>query len=596
MHHRRILWQIFTSYLSIMLAALAAVSLIGAMLLRQSQLAAIDGQLDRVARETDKQLASLTGDLFSDDERATLRKKCDSIAQLTATRVTVIRADGAVISDSHEPPERMENHGNRPEIVAALAGEPGHAIRYSGTLEKTLQYAAVPIVRDGRTIGVVRVAIPLEVSNSSISPLQNRLLLAAAAAALIVSGLCFLASRKLSGSLEEIGEGARLLAKGESNVLLPSPNSRELAELVDALRIMARQLEEHSYAMGRKGTEQQAVLSSMVEGVLAVDSRERVIILNGAAAQIIGGRPAELVGRNLQEVIRNAELRRFASRALNSDEPIEDDIQLHGEMDRVLLVRGTALRDGQARSIGAVIVLNDVTHYRHLENIRRDFVANVSHELKTPIASIKGFVETLLDGALNQPDDARRFLDIIAKQADRLNAIIEDLLSLSKIEQSEEAADLPLELGRIRDVLTSAASECQPLVEQRNIQLAIECDPELTAPINTHLLQQAVFNLIDNAVKYSEPNKPVRLVGLATADEVQIQVIDQGSGVAKEHLPRLFERFYRVDKARSRKVGGTGLGLAIVKHIVLAHHGRVSVSSTPGVGSTFVIHLPATRA
>ncbi len=592
MQQRPILWQIFSSYLLIMLAALVAVLLIGAILLRQSALVAVDGQLERIGREFELQLAAVPGDQFTDSGLAALQTESNNVARLTATRITVIDVAGRVLCDTRESPSKMENHGHRPEIIEALNGGVGKATRYSETLDKTMQYVAVPMMQQRQIRGVVRVAVPMSVSDANISVMQMRLLLAIVAAASVVIVICFVAARWLSRPLEEVSEGARRLAGGDPTVLLPAPNNREMNRVVEALRTMSRQLEEHSHAMGRKGTEQQAVLSSMVEGVLAVDWRERVIILNGAAAQIIGGKQADLVGRNLQEVIRNAELRRFASRALVSDEPIEDDVVLHGEVDRVLLVRGTALRDAQARSIGAVIVLNDVTHYRHLENIRRDFVANVSHELKTPIASIKGFVETLLDGALDEPADARRFLGIVAKQADRLNAIIEDLLSLSKIEQSEEAADLPLETGLVRDVLAGAANECQALIEQRGVQLSVECDHNLTARINSPLLQQAVFNLIDNALKYSEPNKSVRLVCLVVQDEIQIHVIDQGSGIAKEHLPRLFERFYRVDKARSRKVGGTGLGLAIVKHIVQAHHGRVSVTSAIGVGSTFIIHLP----
>ena len=228
-----------------------------------------------------------------------------------------------------------------------------------------------------------------------------------------------------------------------------------------------------------------------------------------------------------------------------------------------------------------MIVLNDVTRFRQLENVRQDFVANVSHELKTPIASIKGFVETLLDGAVEHPDDAMRFLNIIAKQADRLNAIIEDLLSLAKIEQSEHAADLPLMDSSIKDVLESAVMDCQSKAAARQIEVRLECDASVRAAINPPLLEQAVANLLDNAVKYSEPRRSVQIRAHASLGEVVIAVTDEGPGIESEHLPRLFERFYRVDRARSRKLGGTGLGLSIVKHIVQAHRGRITVAEPP---------------
>jgi two-component system phosphate regulon sensor histidine kinase PhoR len=237
--------------------------------------------------------------------------------------------------------------------------------------------------------------------------------------------------------------------------------------------------------------------------------------------------------------------------------------------------------------------MNDISNVRRLETLRRDFVANVSHELKTPITSIKGFVETLLDGALDHRDDAERFLDIVAKQADRLGAIVEDLLSLAKIEQSEETANLDLHDAGVKSVLEAAIRNCEGLARERRVNVALDmAGTDVTADINPPLLEQAVTNLLDNAIKYSPPDRQVVVSAAARNGEVTIAVRDEGVGIEAEHVPRLFERFYRVDKARSRKLGGTGLGLAIVKHIVSAHRGRVEVQSTPGVGSTFTIHLP----
>jgi two-component system phosphate regulon sensor histidine kinase PhoR len=241
---------------------------------------------------------------------------------------------------------------------------------------------------------------------------------------------------------------------------------------------------------------------------------------------------------------------------------------------------------------GVLVVLHDVTQLRRLERIRSDFVANVSHELKTPITSIKGFVETLLDGAVDQPENAERFLRIVAAQSDRLNEIIEDLLTLSRLERDTDRAGISLQRGRVRDVLESAVGVCELKASQKNVSVKLTCDAGLHAEINPAMLEQAVVNLLSNAVKYSPEGETVLLEAAAGPTELVIRVRDHGCGIGPEHLPRLFERFYRVDKARSRKLGGTGLGLAIVKHIAQAHGGRATVESFPDQGSTFSLHLP----
>ncbi|MFM8803954.1 MAG: ATP-binding protein, partial [Planctomycetia bacterium] len=337
------------------------------------------------------------------------------------------------------------------------------------------------------------------------------------------------------------------------------------------------QLVERGLTIGRQGTQQEAVLGSMIEGVLAIDARQRVVDINRAAAELLGVDPTRAIRRSLQEVVRNPDLRQFALRAIDCREPVEDDLLLRGARDRTIRLRGTALRDVSGEG-GAVIVLNDVTDMQRLENVRRDFVANVSHELKTPIASIKGFVETLIDGAGDDPADTRRFLDIIARQADRLASIIEDLLALSRIEQSEGTGNLPREPVKIADLLSAVTVDCLPRADERSIRLDVTCDDRLAVEVNAPLVEQALINLVDNAIKYSDPGRTVWITAAvesrSSADEaVLIGVRDEGCGIEAEHLPRLFERFYRVDKARSRKLGGTGLGLSIVKHIVQAHDG-----------------------
>ena len=457
-------------------------------------------------------------------------------------------------------------------------------------------YATAPVRRQEQVVGVVRATAGMADVERELSAARWSLLGGAALIAIVAGALGLLLARRAARPVEEISRGARRYVRGELDDKLPVPDTDELAALAESLNQLATQLEERGHAIGRKGHEQDAVLASMAEGVLAVDPEERVISLNRAAADLIGSKAAEMRGRSLQEVLRNADLRRFARSALSSQQPVEDDMTLRGEPERILHLRGTALRDEAGHSVGAVIVLNDVTQIRQLETLRRDFVANVSHELKTPIASIKGFVETLLDGALEDHDDAVRFLQIVAGQADRLNSIIEDLLALSRIERAEEAADLPLEAIGIREILLAAIADCQSLAAERSIEVQLSCDEEIEATVNSPLLEQAIVNLLDNAIKYSETGTAIRLTAAAAEAEVLIAVSDNGSVFEPDHLPRLFERFYRVDKARSRKLGGTGLGLAIVKHIVQAHRGRITVASAYGEGSTFTIHLPAAAA
>ena len=373
----------------------------------------------------------------------------------------------------------------------------------------------------------------------------------------------------------------------------PVPDPRELAELADSFNRMAEQLQRRIGVLIQNNNEQKAVLASMAEGVLAVDSQERVISMNTASRRLLGLDGSQAQGRRLAEVVRNADLSRFVTRALACEEPVEADVVLMGDRQRVMQAHGSALHDSEGRPIGAVIVLNDVTDFRRLEHIRRDFVANVSHELKTPITSIKGFVETLLDGAMHDPVDAERFLRIVAKQADRLHAIIEDLLSLSKIEQGEDADAIALDLAPICGTLEAAAYTCQTAAKEHDISVSLECPDESASQHQRHVAgaggRQPARQR--DQVQRSGPRRS-RLWAEATGDEVLIHVADRGSGIADEHAARIFERFYRVDRARSRKLGGTGLGLAIVKHIVQAHHGRVTVESTLGVGSTFTIHLP----
>jgi two-component system phosphate regulon sensor histidine kinase PhoR len=314
--------------------------------------------------------------------------------------------------------------------------------------------------------------------------------------------------------------------------------------------------------------------------------------VNQAAARWFDIDPEKVRGRMIAEAIRNLAIQKFVTRSLESRTPVEDDITVYRNSDRILNIKSAPLLDLGPEPIGMLIVFSDVTQLRRLEDMRRDFVANVSHEIKTPLTAIKGFVETLHQKAVATPEEADRFLGIISRHVDRLSTIIEDLLMLSRIENEGERGDIKREKTCLRDIFQNAAQICRPRADEKGIQIELGGDEGLTAMVDPVLLEQAVVNLLDNAVKYSDPEKTVRIQARTVDHEIQIRVQDHGIGIEKKHLPRLFERFYRVDKARSRAIGGTGLGLAIVKHIAQAHGGQVTVESRLGEGSLFTIHLP----
>jgi len=298
------------------------------------------------------------------------------------------------------------------------------------------------------------------------------------------------------------------------------------------------------------------------------------------------------MGMMIEELSRNPRLAGFVRRALREQDTFEEDMTIRvGTEDRMLNLRSTSLLDADAERIGTLLVIADVTRVRELENMRRDFVANVSHEIKTPITAVKGFVETLLDGALEHPGDARRFLGIIAKHTRRLEALVEDLLSLSRIEQEGELAKTAFEEFDWRGVLNSAIQLCHAKAEAKGVTVSLGCPVKLVTRGNAGQMEQAVVNLLDNAIQYSPRESSIRVNARDEDGETVISVTDEGCGIAPEHIQRIFERFYRVDRGRSRAAGGTGLGLAIVKHIAQAHGGEISVESTPGKGSTFTIHF-----
>jgi two-component system phosphate regulon sensor histidine kinase PhoR len=595
----RLFWLLCTPVLLLLLAAL----LLSLLESRRALEALFAGQARDAFAEDVRDAAPRLARLLATATTEELARAAEPLLSERVPGVDLLDAEGRPLASAGAPPP-FPARPDAPAVLEALAHRrPAAAVRYSRQAGGLLEIV-VPLRTEERTTGAVRTLLSTHALAAARGESLRRHLLIGLLA-LGAGGLLALAlARRLRRPLESFRRGADAFGRGDLYVRVTLDTPAEFRQLGESLNEMAAHLEERFRQVVRERNEQLAVLRSMVEGVLAVDLDQRILNLNQAAADFLLLRRRDALGRAIMEVVRNVELQDFVTLAVTSGQDeglLERDIPLRragAAGPRVLRVRGTPLLDAAGERIGALLVLQDVTQIRRLETIRRDFVANVSHELRTPITGIKGFVETLQDSVGEDPARTAHFLTIISRQADRLNAIIEDLLSLSRIERESESQAIVLESGPLRPVLESAVETCQMKAQEKELAVELACPPDLHARMSPHLLEQAVVNLLDNAIKYSEPGTGVAVqahgpeTGPEGGPEVVLAVRDHGIGIEPRHIPRLFERFYRVDKARSRELGGTGLGLSIVKHITLSHGGRVSVESTPGEGSVFRIHLP----
>jgi two-component system phosphate regulon sensor histidine kinase PhoR len=527
------------------------------------------------------------------EQEAAERLAVELQQRLSAYRVTVFDATGNIRADVGTLGRDPYRFGLPVEYFSAMRRGIGTATRRLDDDSPVVVHVARAVADgDGRPALVIRVSHPRE---AVLAPLARSFLIVTyVATALLAATAVYIWTfvSRYAGSLGALAEATDAYARGDLQ-------HRAVVELPDgALTAITRNLNEMAHRLSRRiadltaeRDELETILSNMVEGVILLDARTHIRSLNDAARRLFASpsdRSAE--GRSLVEFTRNAEIDEFARSVLRSDSHLERTVAIYDQEIVYLQLHGSALLDVDGKPDGVVLVVSDVTRLKRLENIRRDFVANVSHELKTPITSILGFVESLRDGAVEEPERAKRFLGIIEDHAHRLNLIIEDLLSLSRIESQEREIEREvIEVGSLVDAVMEA---CGPLARHKDVSLYRECECSTDAYVNESLLQQAVTNLVDNAIKYSPTGASVGIELTRSNGELLISVHDDGPGIPKRDLPRIFERFYRVDRARSRALGGTGLGLSIVKHIAQAHGGSVEVESEVGRGSTFTIRLP----
>lgn len=521
---------------------------------------------------------------------------CRKTAEDSGTRLTVIAPDGKVLYDSDGDYSTMPSHEERPELKQALTERRlVSSQRYSATLMKEMIYVADPLVdAKGDVVGAFRLSLPLAVVDTNIGALKIKLFFFAVFLALLSMGFGLLISRRLSRPLEEVRKSVVRMAEGDLNKRISAAGGiEEINALVEAVNSLGVQLKLRISDITSRKNELSTILSSMSEGVIAVDPDLRMIIVNKAAREILGMKEDSVEGHTVYEVLRNPHMQSFVEKLLATRSPAEDELEWDAGDKRILVLRGSIMMDADSPS-GAVVVIRDITRMRKLEDMRRDFVANVSHEIKTPVTAIKTAVETLAAQSDSFPPPLRRFLEIIGRHADRLADLVGDVLSLSALESGSSSMGMLFSFRQesLFRILQTALELCRSRAESAQVTLKLECGEKIRLFADASLLEQAVVNLVDNAIKYSPAGETVRIAGEEKEDHILIRVSDHGCGIPEQEHDRIFERFYRVDKARSRKLGGTGLGLSIVKHIVLAHHGTVHVESVPGEGSTFVIELP----
>ncbi len=527
------------------------------------------------------------------DNKETIDELCKRLGSLISSRITIIKKDGVVLGDSDEAPHKMENHATRPEIIMALKEQRGISIRYSDTVKRQMMYLAIVRNIAGGDL-IIRIAKPFSTIREVFHSFLQHIVIGALIVLLILLVPTFLIIRNIMLPLRKIDSYANALAKGSFKERLLPFNCKEIDDVVLAMNKMAAELEGSIHTITRQKEELEVMLSAMTEGIILVDVEEKILRINPTAASLFGLEPSEMAGKSIRQTIRNPNFQSFISATLNSNEIKEEELTIYGRPDRHLQLHGIPLKGNNGKMNAALIVFMDISRIKKLENVRKDFVANVSHELKTPITSLKGCIETLEPsmGDEKQSVMMKNLIEILRRNILRMEAIVNDLLTLARLEFDMERSLIEKKKEPLFNVIKMAVDYIKGMADKKHIQIKISVPDDLFVMVNTSLLQQAVINLLDNAIKYSPENTKVEIAAEKKPYEIEIKVIDEGHGIPAQHLDRIFERFYRIDKARSRALGGTGLGLSIVKNVALAHNGRVSVKSEVGKGSIFSIHLP----
>ncbi|RKN85479.1 two-component system histidine kinase PnpS [Paenibacillus ginsengarvi] len=591
----------FRTRLALLMIALIGCSVLCAgvfvaVMLERSHLGALQ---DSMKREIQIILATMPENAKQYENRNSLffTERAEYLKQSAGARVTFIAADGTVLGDSDLDPQRMDNHAARQEVREAMENGVGYSKRFSDSTGGNMLYVAMAVRSGSDVVGYLRLSMGLGEIESTIRHIWLGLLGGLLVVFCIAGLISFRIAYQLTRPIEKITRVARQITKMNYKSRVYISNRDEVGQLGQAINTMADSLQQQMHRILENESRLSSVLDNMVSGVVMIDGDGRIVLMNRSVEDILGDVSSELIGKPYDNAKQPYELVQLIKECIDRGEHIRDEINFYFPDERIVEVNLVPMRGVEEEWLGLVIVLHDITAIRRLEKVRSEFVANVSHELKTPVAAVKGFAETLLAGAMNDPEIAKSFLQIIYDESERLNRLIGDILELSKVESKR----VPLLFSpvHLNSFVRKTLDMMQSSAVKKDISLDMQVDPELYMEADEDRLRQIMINLLSNGINYTPEGGKVKVqveevaaAGDGGEDKIRITISDTGIGIPKKDLPRIFERFYRVDKARSRSSGGTGLGLSIVKHLVELHKGSIRVESDIGLGSKFILELP----
>lgn len=521
-----------------------------------------------------------------------LNETVNNLSSRIKARITIVDRQGRVLADSGKSGQevsKMQNHLNRPEIKSAFQGEIGIDTRYSSTLKINMLYTALPIKDKSDIAAALRLAIPLTNIQKALWTIRKTILLGLFFAIVLTLFIGSILAGQAVNLINRMIDVSQEFAKGDFHRRIFRSSRDEIGQLADTLNKMAQDIEDKIRQIQKQNQQLAGVFNSMIEGVIAVDKAGHIISINPAIEKIFGVSQTIAEGKFFLEAIPNNDILEIINSVLSGGKPASKDLNLAWPVQKIFQVNAVAIFENKHVS-GCLLVIHDITEIKRLETMRRDFVANVSHELKTPLTSIKGFVETLLEGALEDKENNRNFLIIIQQHVDRLNNLINDLLDLSRIESRR--IELDISEFNLKGLVDNILPAFKSQLKKKNIETNSDLSSVLLIRADKDRMEQVLINLMDNAIKFNREKGFIKIYTEDLNDRIKVIIEDSGIGIPVKDIPRIFERFYRVDKARSRELGGTGLGLSIVKHIVELHAGNVGVESAEGLGSKFWFTIP----